>query len=90
MIEQLSDLAAKYVQQLAVVEDLRRTAKLAEGDMLREQVHLRRTEQTLKALINLKQPKLLTPIGAGTYVLIHNANGGFGIYASIDIIEEYK
>lgn len=86
----LSDLAAKYARQVAIVEDLWRTAELAKANMAREQQALDETAKSLKTRINRERPQLLIPIGFGRYVLVHSTNGSFGLYASIDIIEEAK
>jgi len=87
---ELSDLAVKYFRQLDSVNDLRRTAEIATVNMERNQRELDVTTKQLKDILSRTRPSVLIPIGFNRYVLVHTTNGSFGVYSSIDIIEESK
>lgn len=87
---ELTDLAGKYARQCDNVEDLRRTAAIAEANIKFEEMELEETRAKLKGLITRERPQLLIPINGKRFVLVHNLNGGFGVYAAIEIIEESK
>jgi hypothetical protein len=85
-----SNLAAKYARQLDHVEDMRRTVQMAQDNLRREAQDLDAIGQQLKSCISRENPKLLVQIGGGRYVLVHCNNGSFGVYSTIEIIEETK
>lgn len=86
----LSDLAAKYVRQIASVGDLRRAADLANTNAEHEQRALDSTATELKELVGNARSHVLIPLGYGQHVLVHVAGGSFGRYTAIDIVEESK
>lgn len=87
-MSEISELAAKYARQLAGVEDLYHTSKLAQDNAAREQYELNITAQKLKDILTKECPRLLIPIGHRRHVLVHGTSSGFGVYASIEIITE--
>jgi hypothetical protein len=89
-MSEITELAAKYARQVANTEDLQRTVRIAVDNLKREQQELDATAQKLKDMIGRNKPSLLIPIGFNRHVLVYSTNGSFGVYASIDIIEESK
>jgi hypothetical protein len=84
----ISDLAAKYAQQLDRVAHLRRTVEMAKSAFLQEDAELDKTAGALKDLINANKPRVLIPIGHKRHLLVYSTCGSYGRYGTIEIVEE--